>query len=273
MSNDTVIKATANPAAANKLAAAAMAQQEATTAALQPDPIKLPPETTIELPAGLVDPFTGVSINTAEVRELTGVDEETISKISDLGKALLTILERATVKIGDEVANKDILDALFAGDREMILLGIRNVTFGPDIKIGPGNCPSCGVEQTFEVDLVNDVPIKKLEGSSDFTVSCKVGEVQVSLPTGVTQKALITSTNKTSAELDTILLKNCIKSINGAPVINPETVRNLGIKDRKDILEEITNRNPGPQLSEIKKPCQSCGTEVPLPLTLAELFR
>jgi hypothetical protein len=95
----------------------------------------------------------------------------------------------------------------------------------------------------------------------------------VSLPTGSTQKAIVTATNKTSAELDTILLKNCIESINDVPVLSMDDVRKLSLKDRRDILEEITNRNPGPQLSQIKIPCQSCGTEVPLPLTLAELFR
>jgi hypothetical protein len=273
MSNTNVINAATNPSVANKLAAEAMAQQEATVAVINPDPIKLPPDTIVELPAGLMDPFTGKTIDTAEVRELTGVDEEAISKITDLGKSLLTILERAVVKIGDEVASKDTLDALYAGDREMLLLAIRNVTFGEEILLGPGQCPSCRFEQTFNVNLIKDVKVKKLEGSAEFTVKCKVGEVLVNLPTGNTQKALISSTNKTSAELDTILLTNCVKSINGVPVVSPEVVRNLGIKDRKQLLEEITNRNPGPQLSEISKPCQSCGTEVPLPLTLAELFR
>ena len=275
MSTNTTINAASNPAAANKVAAdaIALAQQEAAVAVSKPEPVKLPPNTTVELPAGLTDPFTGQVINTVEVRELTGVDEEFISKISELGKALLSILDRATVKIGDEPATKEVIDALYAGDREMILLAIRNATFGPEVKLGPGNCPDCGKEQIFEIDLVNDVPIKKLEDSPEFLVSCNVGDVVVTLPTGSTQKALISSTNKTSAELDTILLKNCVKSINGTPLVNPEVVRNLSIRDRKAILEEITNRNPGPQLDQIKKACQSCGTEVPLPLTLAELFR
>jgi hypothetical protein len=115
--------------------------------------------------------------------------------------------------------------------------------------------------------------LKKLDGDHTFVVKCKVGEVVVNLPTGSTQKAIVTSTNKTSAELDTILLKNCVESINGAPVLGMDDVRKLSLKDRRDILQEITNRNPGPQLSQIKVPCQSCGAEVPLPLTLAELFR
>ena len=273
MANDMSINAASNPALANELAAKAMTSSDPVVAS---SVLKItttpPPDTNVELLGGLMDPITGL-ISTAEVRELNGIDEEIISKISDPGKALLTILERATVKIGDEPADKETLDALYAGDRELLLLAIRNITFGSDIKLGPGECPSCGVEQVFEVDLIKDVPLKKLEGDHMFTVKCKVGDVVVTLPTGSTQKAIVTSTNKTSAELDTILLKNCIESINDRPVINVDDVRNLSLKDRRDILQEITNRNPGPQLSQIKIPCQSCGTEVPLPLTLAELFR
>lgn len=273
MTTDTSINAAQNPGLANKLAAEAMnvSDQEVATGAPKPQ-VTPPPGTDVELLGGLLDPFTGL-ISTAEIRELTGVDEELISKINDPGKALLSILERATVKIGTEPATTELLDALYAGDRELLLLAIRNITFGSEIKLGPGNCPKCDFEQVFELDLSKDVPLKKLEGDREFTINCKVGEVVITLPTGITQKAFVASTNKTGAELDTILLKNCIKSINGAPVISAETIRALSLKDRRDILQEITNRNPGPQLNELKTTCQSCGSEVPLPLTLADLFR
>jgi len=265
------VNAALDPSVANKLATEAMSDQEATVKAFKPD-VKLPPATDVELPGGLMDPFSGL-IKTAEVRELNGADEEAISKMVDPGRALLTILERGTVKIGSEKVTEPLLDSLYAGDREAILLAIRKATFGSDVKLGPAPCPSCGEEQVFEVDLDKDVPVKTLEGPGEFTVDCKVGEVRVTLPKGSAQKAVITSSNKTAAELDTIILNNCVLSINDTLVISPAAVRNLSIMDRRKILEEITDRNPGPQLSEIKVSCQFCGTEVPLPLTLAELFR
>lgn len=273
MSNNTVINAGTNPDLANKLAADAMAlgEQEAMVKAEAPK-ITLPPDTSVELAGGLYDPFEGL-ITTAEVRELNGIDEEAISKINDTGKALLNILERATVKIGEEKATKELLDAMFAGDRELLLLAIRKVTFGTEVTVGPGKCPTCDADQTFVIDLDKDVKIKKLEGDREFTVKCKVGSVVVTLPKGGTQRAIVDSVNKTMAELDTVLLKSTILAINGEEIIDPEVVRNLGMKDRRTILEEITNRNPGPQLSQIKKECTSCGSEVPLPLTLADLFR
>ena len=267
MTTDTTINAAQNPSLANQLVEKALTED---VGGAKPA-VLLPPDPAVELPGGWLDPFLGL-INTAEVRELIGSDEEAISKVGNSSKALLTILERATVKIGDEPSSKEMLDSLYAGDREMLLLSIRSITFGSEVEIGPIPCPFCEEEQTFKVDLSADVPIKKLEGPREFTVACKVWPVVMGLPTGHAQKEIVNSTNKTSAELDTILLKNCITSINGNPMVDLNTVRNLSLKDRRALLEEIINRNPGPQLGDIKKACKSCGQEVPLPLTLAGLF-
>jgi len=270
MSTET-ISASSDPTLANKLVNQALSEQEVVVAASKTE-IPSPPDTQVELPGGLFDPFDGLT-TTVEIRELTGADEEQLAKILDAGKGLLAILEKATVKIGDKPADKETLDSLLAGDREMILLAIRIATFGPDVKVGP-MCPNCGEAKTFEIDLEKDVEIKKLnEEDREFTVTCKVGTVVLNLPTGTTQKALVNATNKNSAELDTILLKGCMASINGVPVMSVQQIRDLSIKDRRTLLEEISNRNPGPQLSEIKKTCSSCEQEVSLPLTLADLFR
>ena len=272
MTTDSTINASTNPALANKAVsdAISLAEQEATVK-VQKEPLTLPSATEVELLGGFYDPFEGVAM-TAEIRELNGVDEEAISKITETGKALLEILDRGTVKIGNSPANKEILDLMLAGDREMLLLAIFKITFGSDIKLGPGACPKCETQQVFEVDLDKDVPMKKLEGDREFTIPTSLGDVLVSLPNGATQRELVSGASKTSAELDTILLRKCIISINEMPIMSADQVRKLTIKDRRTLVDEIIKRNPGPQLSELKKPCASCGQEVPLPLTLADLF-
>jgi hypothetical protein len=80
-----------------------------------------PSDTTVELPGGYLN-AAGEIIRTAEVRELTGKDEELISKTNNLGKAILTILQLGTVKIGNELATDKILDELLVGDRDAIIL-------------------------------------------------------------------------------------------------------------------------------------------------------
>ena len=266
------VTAAQDPSLATKLAADVLNSVNQEVEEVSETDVQLPPDTTVELPGGLLDPEFG-AITSAEVRELNGADEEAIAKTTDMGKGLLAILERAVVKIGDNKPSRSDLDSLLAGDREMLLLAIRKVTFGSKIKLGPGACPHCGEDQIFDIDLDKDVEIKKIENDErTFTLDCKVGKVTVSLPDGGTQKELVNSNNKTAAELDTILLKSCISTINGLPIMSVQQVRELGINDRREILNAISERNPGPQLSEIKKNCKSCNEEVPLPLTLADLF-
>ncbi|CAB4152790.1 Baseplate hub assembly protein, bacteriophage T4-like [uncultured Caudovirales phage] len=275
------ISASENPALAQQLiqAALSMSEEEVGT----PEPIVQetpvmeivpPPSGNVELLAGLYDSFSGEQVSTAEIRELNGIDEEALSKINDYGRGLLEILKRGVVKIGEKDASSDVLDELLAGDREYLLLKIRIATLGKELSL-EGPCSTCGEQQTFLVDLEEDIKVKKLEDLSEtsITISCKVGEVIVDLPNGKTQKKLALSNNKTIAELDSILLEECVSLINGSPVLNSKQVKQLGMQDRRTILKELGDKNPGPDLSGIVKSCVACGSEVPTPLTLADLFR
>lgn len=272
----TQINAADNPALANQLLEEVnkMVVQEAVGTVPE---VVIPslPETTVSLPGGLYDPFEGTIVKTAEVRELTGADEEAIVKISDPGKALLSILERATVSIGEEASSKEKLGMLLAGDREMLLLAIRKATFGTEVEV-QAVCDKCPDLQTFKIDLDKDVEVKTLDDPINdrrFTMKLKAGMAKVNLPSGDVQTKIINATDKNSAELDTLLLTSCVAEINDQPVLSSARIQSLGITDRRDLLEEIAKRNPGPLLSEIKKACGICGQEVNLPLTLAELFR
>jgi hypothetical protein len=278
----TTISASENPALAQQLieAALSMSEEEAgiTTQPVVQEPLAMevipPPSGNVDLLAGIYDSFNGEHISTAEIRELNGIDEEALSKINDYGRGLLEILKRGVVKIGEKNASSEVLDELLAGDREYLLLKIRIATLGKEISLD-GPCPTCEEKQTYLVDLEEDVKVLKLEDPSEtsINIACKIGEVTVDLPDGKTQKKLALATNKTVAELDSILLEECVSLINGAPVLNPKQVKQLGMQDRRTILKELADKNPGPDLSSIVKNCVACGSEVPIPLTLADLFR
>lgn len=232
------------------------------------------PDTTVTLPGGFLT-LDGDLIREAEVKELTGYDEEIISRAGTTGKVMMTILKRALVRVGDMKVDEDLLNTMLAGDRDYVLLAIRKATFGDTVDI-EGRCPHCDTEQTLEIDLGKDVEVKTLEGPEDrqFTVKLRNGkEAKVTLPSGRAQRLLLTATDKTVAELNTILLRWCVESIDEMPVINENQIRALGLSDREKITEELTKRNPGPRLTDIKKACPSCGEEIDLPLTLAGLFR
>lgn len=110
MSN--TINAAANPALANNLINQALAVQEPEQKEVKIIP---PSDTVVTLPGGYITP-AGEVVTDAEVRELNGLDEEAIARTTNVGKAILTILNRGTVRIGKDKADERLLDQLLAGD-------------------------------------------------------------------------------------------------------------------------------------------------------------
>lgn len=232
-----------------------------------------PADNRVFLPGGYVK-ADGTLVKYVEVRELNGLDEEAIAKSGGTAKALLTILSRGLVAIDGERPTKEDLEALLSGDRDAIMLGIRKVTFGntADMRF---YCPTCNDQRVFKVDLAADVEIKDLENPVEdrsWIKTIKQGDVRLALPTGVTQRKVMEATDKTTAELNTLILSGCVLSVNGLPT-TPATVLNLGIADRDALIVDIMERNPGPRLMEVTKACEACGNDVELPLSLAALFR
>lgn len=234
-----------------------------------------PSNSDVTLPGGFIT-GEGTVVKYAEVRELNGLDEEAISKAGSVGRALVVMLQRGLVSLGMEKANKEDLDRLLSGDRDAILIGIRRVTFGDHLNFS-FECPHCQVELDVDVDLANDVPYKELEdpieGRRFVYTSEKHGDIVVALPTGVTQKKLLENTDKTVAELNTLLLSGCVETINGVASMGATSVLKLGMHDREKIISEIIAKSPGPRLGEVKTTCEACGEDIPLPLSLADLFR
>ena len=247
--------------------------------ALEAEPVvkvttQAPSDTEVSLPGGFIN-REGALVKYAEVRELNGADEEAVARAGSTGRALNVMLQRGLVSLGMESASKEDLDTLLSGDRDAILIGIRRATFGNTIDF-TGTCPSCRTEQNLTLDLNKDIPVVELKDPKEdrlWTYESKLGTVVVGLPTGNTQRRLLENTDKNSAELNTILLAGCVASINGSPSIGASTVLKLSWKDREAIVQEILERNPGPRLGEVKKACEACGEEIPMPLTLAALFR
>ncbi len=256
---------------------AALLQKYTEKAMQEPEVVietQAPAESLIELPGGFVNGNNEV-VYTAEVRELTGADEEAIAKASTTGKALITLLERGLEKIGDDVPTSYDFDSLLSGDRDAILLGIRKMTFGEDLEL-TATCRSCDTKQEITVNLTKDVPVRELkdsDGARQWEMKTKAGVVTVNLPNGIVQKKLYDVFDKTSAEVNTILLSGCIVSLDGRPVFGSNVALGLSVSDRSSILDEIVKRNPGPRLGEVTKTCQACEEVIELPLSLVDLFR
>lgn len=265
MANEVIVK----PEELAKLAEEAMAEPRVDVTTQAPSS----PE--VILPGGFIE-SDGSVVKTAEVRELNGEDEEIIAQASSASKALQLILNRGVVSIGDREVVKDDFDKLLLGDREMLLLAIRRVTFGDDIDLAV-TCNSCTTQQDIKINLSEDVPVKELEdsvGDRSWDVTLRNGDVvNVSLPNGKTQKKILDAPDDTTgAALNTILLNGCINLVNGSPA-KPNVAQKLGLVDREKITREIFEKAPGPRLGEVSKVCEACGEKILLPLNLAALFR
>lgn len=262
------INAAANPDLANQLINDLVEEKP------QQKEVKVtsPSNNLVTLPGGFIT-ASGDVLDEAEVRELTGVDEEAIAKAPNVGRALLTILQRGTVRIGDEPADDRVLDGILSSDRDVLLLAIFKATFG-NKAIVPVFLE--GEMKEVEVDLDVDIPISTLSDKVNdrfFTVTGRKHTYTVQLPTGRTHKEMIKNSDKSSAELSTIMLEGTVTEINGAPVLSKSQVQNLGIQDRKLLIDEINKRLPGPQFDKVTVTDPDTGKEVRVPVNFGTLFR
>lgn len=263
---------------ANQLVAEAMAPTVASVPAVPA--IDAPPDTSVELMAGLFDPLSGVSKTDAIVRELNGADEEALAAPALLrspGKYFATLAQRGTVSIGGEPVKKEQLEALLIGDRELLLIAIRKATYGPELELET-KCPECGAEdKDFKLDL-STVPIRQLEQPEDAIFGIKVElsggrTAKVGLPTTADQDFVLAQTGKNVAELNSLMLSRCLKEVDGRPAIGLGVARQLSAGDRRKLLDTITDKTPGPRLGEVKRTCGACEQEFVLGLGLLDIFR
>lgn len=267
-----VISTADDPQAA--LAMAAKVLNEVEQGSEEEVDITSPGDGFVDLPGGYLD-LDGALHTTAEVRELTGSDEEHLSKITSTGRSVLAILDRAVMRVGShQKVTPAMLDQMLTGDWEAMLLAIRRATFGNDVEYRL-SCPACGQRSEISIDL-SSVPVRSLDGPEDrvFTVETRKHTYLVSLPMGSTHREILGGReDRTEAEIATLILRDCISEIDGRPSLGISEARRMGLGDREAVLKEIASRAPGPRLLEATAECPSCGEEAAAPLSIAALFR
>lgn len=284
--DDGFIDAATNPAAAHAAAAlidevnaSAFGEVESKEDVIVPS-ISHPTANFSRLPGGLQT--SAGSVTAFEVRELTGSDEERIAKArasDDQSRFFSTIIECGTVSVGSS-KDRNVFDQMLVGDREYLALAIRDATFGSEIECGTVLCTGCGDLYEAVVNTT-DIPVKTLEKPSDrdFVVPLrKGGKAFVSLPTVADSRAYLDDLTLTTAERNSILLTRCVSEIvdtegDSFPIAGfPSLVRDmLSLVDRRTILEEISNRMPGPRYDQVTVK-HSCGEEEIMPIGLMSLF-
>ena len=272
-------------------ASADAAKINAAIANANPVPLApLPPPELINLPGGYKQ---GETVHrTAVVRELTGEHEEALARALRSGNIyhfLNTLLECGVKSVGDISDPGEVRKAvrgMFIGDRDELVLGVRNATYGNELELIGWECPNCKEQSDLVLDLESDgIDIKRrdLADHSDSVFDVKKlrkGAVaRVRLATGDDQLAVAENQSWTIPQRDTKLLSRCVLMITdkNGNVRNmqaqPSLALEMTIPDRRAILKELSERQPGPQYNEIVFRHEDCDGEVSVALGLTDLFR
>jgi hypothetical protein len=268
------INALEKPEEATRVTAAVLA---ADTVESMPH-IPQPPDNRVTLAYGVRR--DGEWLREAEVRELNGLDEEELARVgTDWPRFITTLVQRGTVSLGGEPMTPKMAAGLLIGDRELLILAIRRVTFGGEIEISGYECPYCGesTELTIHLDSIprRDLPPSE---SGEYSVELRDGRSAiVHLPTAADQDhVLARAATMTPAQQNTEMLFRCLLGIRAHSgdllEVTSEGVRALGWADRRNVLRFLSDSQPGPRYDEVSFTHESCGREVPLPLSVASLF-
>lgn len=229
--------------------------------------IASPESTTVRLMRGLIDPASGDWQMEAQVREMTGADEEYLARIEakkdvTYAEYMSALLKRATLSVGtiDVTKNPGALDNLIIGDRDALFLGIIKCTYGVERTFNT-RCASCEQKNDVTINIDEDFPYEKpsIDLRKPIPVTLKNGTViNLRLPTGA-DSAHVASNSTSPAHQSTLMIARCTVWEDGERPANVETwARDLSIVDRNLLVKTLTDLNVGPKIGEVNVHCAHC---------------
>lgn len=240
-----------------------------------------PEPTYVELIRGVMDSTAGTWQTVAEVRELTGDDEEFLASLENdknmtYARYMNSLVARATIRIGSiEVLNSPVvIQELITGDRDLLFLGIIRATYGPE-RTFPRTCSACGKQNDVTISLTEDFPVAKpdIDVHSTIPVTLKNGEVvDVRIPTG-SDTLYVAKNNGNTAEQTTLLISRCVVWNDGkGPKDTIRWAKSLSIADRTAISKAILGIEIGPRMREVKTQCAHCQEDMVIAIDWVSLL-
>lgn len=229
-----------------------------------------------DLLAGYIDE-DGVLHNTFTLREMTGRDEEAISK-SDVkqngAKLIAILLERCVLSIGTLTRKsvgidkwREIIKSLFVGDQDYMLIKLRELSMGGEIEV-THTCPYCKESLKTLLD-VSELEIEPFKGQRTVSFTLPRGykdkkgvlhrEGTLRLPTGQDREILTPIARKNVAQASTLMLTRLCKFEDGLTVTE-DAMRDLTVRDREYLQKELQDNLFGVQL-EVDVTCTNCGED------------
>jgi hypothetical protein len=227
------------------------------------------------LPGGLLD-HRGVRHREGRLRPLAGRDEAWLHDVSPATRQAFLVTEllsRCVRTIGPHRATREMVRDLTVGDRDYLLLKLREVTFGAAISMVP-SCPrpDCGAKMDLDL-LVSDFPVEERPVGVSHRVSCdepRPVTVEFRVPTGHEHEQVAALVGLDDEQLRDRLLASCILSIvdaDGAAV----GFESLAPSSKSQIADTIENASPRVE-TELELACPACAETFVLALDPASLL-
>lgn len=239
--------------------------------------------------AGYFDEVTGITHTTFDYREMTGKDEEAISKadVRSNGAKLCNILaERCVMRIGTidkkevgQVKWGQIIRNMPGGDIDYMVFKIRELSKGTEVEF-THKCPNCGqklitVMNTSEFNIKQfggerEIPFELIRGYKDHKgVVHKTGMFRI--PNGYDREVITPMFRKNPSSAITTLITRCIKFDDGIQVMS-QGISEMSLRDR-DILENIIKENSfGVDTTIEGLICDNCGQDISGELGQSDFF-
>lgn len=241
----------------------------------------------VDLPGGILDD-AGQRQRTAVVRPLTGHEEELLASGS-AGPAHLvtTVLARCVERIGTREVTEQVARDLGVGDRQALLLALRQATFGPTVT-AVVTCPWRDCSERMDIDFaIPDIPVRAaadlpalheitlsaaalgVPGEVDGGGSARPGQrVAFRLPTGADQEAIGTLAADDPIRALDALLERCVLPSADETACG---IRDFTPRARAEIEQAMLAASFGPELS-LGASCPECGRSFTLPFDIQDFF-
>lgn len=239
-----------------------------------------PTDPGVSLPRGIF--HQGSWHTQAEVRELTGADEEFVARYPEQADNFEAVLSVGTARIGDidltsmkHSERLAITGQLLVGERQMLYLAIVRATFGNERDYA--YVCECKAEVGVSLDIAQDLAVTVPEGvdyrNGTYRYTADGWDIGYRLVTGADEREMLAKQRANMAERVTQLLESVVLTINGEPPLDPhQAVLNLPARVRRGLLEVMNTNQPTFDMNIISE-CPSCGRKSEYGLTWFDLFR
>ena len=238
------------------------------------------------LPGGYVDEKGRVH-QEGEVAPLSGREEELLAGNHRRESATLVtaVLSCCLRRLGEiSPISEEVVRNLLIGDRQYLLLKLREVTFGSQIQ-ATISCPWPDCSKRVDIDfLTEDIPIKEskekgptyeMELSPEAAfVDCDHKEytkIIFRLPNGADQEAISPLLSENEARALSMLLDRCVQSVGPLKNHGSALTGRLSPLARKEIESRMEKVAPCVEL-DLRADCPECGRAFTIPFDLHRYF-